>query len=76
MVRSIATEKMDTEILYITPWGLVTAEASYHKSCYRSNTRQSIKKTKHTDGTDPSDAGYVTAESVTLTISMITFKRP
>ena len=63
MVRSIAIEKMDTKILSITSRELVAAEACYHKSCYRSYTRQRTKKTECTDDIDPSDAGYATTES-------------
>ena len=45
-VRSVALKKLDDKILAITSRELVAAEARYHKSCYKADTRTYICDTK------------------------------
>ena len=52
-VRHVAVQKMDTRIMGLTSRELVATEAHYHRSCYRSYTRQ--KEETSTDQAESDD---------------------
>lgn len=52
-IRKIATEKNDSKVLAITTDELISKEAHYHFSCYRSYTRQEKTKKRTKTSNEP-----------------------